>query len=255
MKLRTLTWNIGGGKLLEPGKDPRVMSSYTKEGLTSIVAKLKDIDADIIMLQEVQSFADTNQIATIAKRMGLQYFFYDPTSKSHIDDGQSLGNGIISKYPISEHKTGLFYNPKVTFSFDGDAVQSHDKGYGHCLIDFNGYKIRAITLHLLPFQKVGIDIYSKAAKKIFKSVAAGLTFNDEHILLQGDFNIDASTIGRHFNTLVGDNELLELPLKHPTTPRGHTLDHVLYKGMTVDDVIIDSSVKTDHYPVICTFQI
>ncbi len=183
MELKTLTWNIGGAKLLSPGEDPSLLASYNVEGLADIIAKLTEIDPDIITLQEVEGSTETNQIAYIAERIGREHYFYDTTSASHIDTSQSLGNGIISRYPISEHKAGLFLNPDVEFDLEGQVVKSHDKGYSLGLIDINGFRVRTVSLHLLPFRRMGIELNSNVAKNIYESVAAELKFEDEHVLI------------------------------------------------------------------------
>lgn len=255
MELKTLTWNIGGGKLLKPGEDPTLLASYAVEGLDDIVAKLIDIDPDIIALQEVEGSENTNQIAYIAEQLGREHFFYDPTSKSHIDVSQSLGNGIISRYPLLEHRTGFFHNPNLEFDLEGQTVKSHDKGYGQCLIDFKGYKIRTATLHLLPFRRMGIELDTGVAQKIYESIAGELSSDDEYILYHGDFNIDDSTVSKYLATLFSRSNLSEIVLEWPTTPKDRKYDHVLFRGMLLNGVVIDSSVATDHYPVVCTFQI
>jgi hypothetical protein len=43
MELKTLTWDIGGGKLLQDGADPLRMASYAKDGLDAIAGLLKRI--------------------------------------------------------------------------------------------------------------------------------------------------------------------------------------------------------------------
>lgn len=255
MELKTVTWNIGGGKLLKQGEDPTLMASYTEEGLDDIVAKLTEIEPDVITLQEVEGSEATNQIAYIAERIGLPYFFYDPTSESHIDTSQSLGNGIISKYPIAEHRTGFFYNPDIEFDLEGKIVRSHDKGFGECLIDVNGHNIRTTSLHLLPFRKMRIELDSEVANKIYASVADTLSSEDDLMLLQGDFNIDSETVGKYLSELFERNNLLEIVVGQPTTPNARKYDHVLFKGIRLVGVDIDELVKTDHYPVTCRFQI
>lgn len=243
------------GKTFKPGEDPGLLASYSEEGLNDVAAKLIEIDPDIIALQEVEGSEETNQIVHIAERMGREYYFYDPTSKSHIDTSQSLGNGIISRYPVSEHQAGLFLNPNVEFDLEGQKVKSHDKGYGLCLVDFNGYQIRTGTLHLLPFRMMGIELDSEVAMDIYESVADELQFESDLVLMQGDFNIDDSMVGDYMATLFNRQDLSEITLGQPTTPKNRKYDHVLYKGLLLTSVAIDPSVMTDHYPVTCTFQV
>lgn len=96
MKLKTVTWNIGGGRLLENGEDPTKMASYSVDGIESIAKWLGETSPDIVAVQEAHGDEDGNQIQYIAKCLGYDYYFYDPISDSHIDASQKLGNGLIS---------------------------------------------------------------------------------------------------------------------------------------------------------------
>lgn len=255
MNLKTVTWNIGGGRLLEEGRDPAGSGSYTRDGLEHIVKWLKQSDPDIIALQEVEGTDQSNQIAYMASRLGYVDACYDATSRSHMDQSKQLGNGIISRFPLSAHRTGKFHNPHKIFNLEGRSVQSHDKGYSTCSVRVNENIISTTTLHLLPFRVMEIELDSETASTIFSSVTDALQGAGELVLIQGDFNIDAESVGKYFPTLFGDNGLKEIVVETATTPKGRKYDHVLYKGLTLTKVEIDSSVGTDHYPVICHFEI
>jgi exonuclease III len=54
MELKTLTWNIGGGKLLQDGADPPCIASYSENGLDAIAGLLESEEPDVIALQETQ---------------------------------------------------------------------------------------------------------------------------------------------------------------------------------------------------------
>lgn len=254
MQIKTITWNVGGAKELEAGKDPLLMSSYNVDAVQAIADYLKQISPDIVTLQEVQGNDNGNQVEALARLMGYEYYFYEATSDSHIDVGHTLGNGIISKYPISDHTTGVFLNPKAEALLEGTPVTSHDKGYGSCMVSIDGVNIRVSTTHLLPFRMMGIDLGSDMGKKILASVERSLATQEDKVLIQGDFNIDSELMAPYLPNLVFDQELEEVKIDHPTTPKGSRYDHVLFKGMTLKTVTIDSQVNTDHYPVICTFD-
>lgn len=256
MKLKTVTWNIGGGKLLEDGEDPTKMASYSVDGIESIAKWLEEISPDIMAIQEAHGNEDGNQIQYIAKYLGYDYYFYDPTSDSHVDDSQKLGNGLISKYPISNQKVGRFFNPNITFQLEDRVRQTHDKGYGSCDITIGNIAIHATTLHLIPFRSVGIEFDSETGKKIISSISSELQneSDTDFQLIQGDFNIDANTVSGHLAPLFSANKLSEIVLDGPTTPNERMYDHVLYNGLNLKKVDIDSGVKTDHYPVTCDFE-
>ena len=61
MELKTLTWNIGGGKLLQDGADPLRIASYAEDGLDAIVGLLESEEPDVIALQETQQKKGTTR--------------------------------------------------------------------------------------------------------------------------------------------------------------------------------------------------
>lgn len=254
MELTTVTWNIGGARLLKSGEDPKVMSSYSEPGLEEIALWLQESDPEIVFLQEVEGDDYSNQVEYIAQKADYPYFFYDPMSPSHLNTSQKLGNGVLSKFPYSEHTSSVFNNPGISFSLEGTVVESHDKGYSSCLINTGNAAVRAVTLHLLPLKKMGVSLSSSTAKTIYSDVASRLQFTDSHVLIQGDFNIDNPTVADTIPRLFSDTALEEVVVSAPTTPKGRTYDHSLYKGFNLQSFIVDSSVKTDHYPLICNFN-
>lgn len=255
MIVKTMTWNIGGGKLLEDGKDPGLMSSYNVDGVGLIAEQVNSHKPDIITIQEAHGNHAINQIKQIANELGYAYYFYDAISDSHIDTDFKLGNGLISKFPISNVQKGRFLNPEIYFELEGRKAYTHDKGYGSCDIVIYDKIIHAVSLHLIPFRSVGLDFESNLAQDILRSVGSELVDTHELQLIQGDFNIHSPTVREYIQSLFDDNGLSELILNEPTTPKGRMYDHVLYRGLKLDEVKVDSSVKTDHYPVICTFEL
>lgn len=254
MKLRTVTWNIGGAKYLKDGEDPLLMDSYSVDAIPEIAKWLESVDADIITLQEAQGDENSNQVAEIAQLLGYKHYFFDAISPSHIDEGKTLGNGTISKHPIANKTSGLFLNPGISTTLQGKPAVSHDKGHGTCIVDFNGHNIHVTTLHLLPFRPFGIELESEMGKSILQSVESALSPTSPKLLIQGDFNIDSERLEDILPKLFA-NGLHEITLEEPTTPVGKHLDHVLYRGLSLEKTRIDSNVRTDHYPVICDFII
>lgn len=254
MQLRTLTWNIGGGKLLTPGADPSLIASYGRDGIADIASIIKESGANIVALQEVQQGDAQSQVEQLASLAEYKYFFYDVTSDSHIEEGHKLGHGILSKYPISNHHIELFNNPKVRIEWeDGSIATSFDKGFSSCDVDVNGIKISVTTLHLIPFRRFDISLDSKLATEILTDVSNKLGTNSDIRLIMGDFNIDDSHLVSYFSELFREQELGEVEIDVPTTPKGRRYDHVMFKGIRYKSKQINSSVLTDHYPVVCTF--
>lgn len=251
MRLKTITWNIGGGKHLKDGEDPLLMASYSVDAVIEIAEWLKMSNPDIITIQEAQGDKDTNQVEEIAKLLEYKYCFFDPTSSSHIDENKTLGNGVISKRPISNHSAGLFLNPNIETTIQGRHAVSHDKGWSTCTVNIDGYDISVTTLHLLPFRAFNVDFESKIGGEVLRNIESAILPKTPTALIQGDFNIDSPQLAPILPNLLVNMD--EISLNEPTTPSGRRYDHVLYKGLELKSMQIDSNVKTDHYPVICEF--
>ena len=86
------------------------------------------------------------------------------------------------------------------------------------------------------------------------SIETAIMPSEQTALIQGDFNIDSEQLAPILPALLTDN-MDEVLLNEPTTPVGRRYDHVFYKSLILENMKVDSSVKTDHYPVTCEFSV
>lgn len=254
MNLKTITWNIGGGKLLSPDSDPTKLASYKEDGLEVISDFLRKEEPDVITLQEVQDGA-LNQAEFIANSIGYEYLALDLISESHIDKDHQLGNAIISRHPIISHEFTLFETPDIEVEWeDGTVVRPHDKGLTNCKINANGVEILVSTLHLIPFRRFNINIDSEQAKVILDDIASKIENNSSKWILQGDFNINDTSLEKHLPKLF-DANTSEVLTELPTTPKGHYPDHIVYRGVDLIKSKIHDEFATDHYPIAAEFKL
>jgi endonuclease/exonuclease/phosphatase family metal-dependent hydrolase len=255
MIVKTVQWNIGGGKLLTEGADPLLLSSYRQDGLDAIIALLREINPDIITLQETHAADGHNQPETIAKALGYAGWVNDEWAESHVEEGQKLGQGIITRLPIKEHSFEWFTNPNFEAVWeDGSIAKSHDKGRTRCMVMLpNGTEVTVQTLHTIPLRRFNVAPDSPEAQKMYANIASKLA-SDGIDILQADFNIDAQSLRQAFPTLfaAGFDEVVQ---QMTTTPKQQYLDHVLYKGFKVVNSNTIQDVLTDHYPVVTTFEL
>jgi len=256
MKIKTVSWNIGGAKTLQPGTDPGLMASYNVDAIDDIVEKLKAISPDVIAFQEIQKNDSYDQAALIASKLGYNYFINESFSWSHNEAGADLGNAIVSKYPIISHQVGTFLNPNISVLWeDGTTAVTHDKGYIQATLDVNGIEVSVLTLHLTPFRKFGMELDDEKALEILADVSEKIiSHSGDRTVVLGDFNIDGATIGHYFPDF-REAGFEEASTDGPTTPKNRTYDHLLYKGLQLTDKSIDSDVLTDHYILITDLEL
>lgn len=254
MMIKTLTWNIGGGKLLRKNADPTRLSSYTVDGLAAIAKKLKEENPDIITLQETQKSKERDQAQIIANDLGY-FYVHDSTSVSHIDEGHQLGHAILSQFKITSHASGFFTNPHVETTWeDGSKVTSFDKGYTTCTLDVHGKPVTVTTFHLFPFRKFGVDMHSAQAANLLQDIQSKLKGHYSPWIIQGDFNINDATI-REYMPAMFDGQTTEISLQSPTNIRGRKYDHIICCGGNIVNHMVISDVRTDHFPVTATITI
>lgn len=254
MKIRTLTWNIGGGKFLAEGADPSLMASYKVDGIHEIIEYLQSENLDIITLQETQSGKSYDQVKQIAEILGYNYV-HDSTSDSHIDIDYKLGHAILTKHSIISHITGLFKNPNVETEWeDGTIAKSFNKGYSTCILDLGGQELSVTTLHLMPFRKFNIALDSGVAAEVLANVQVSIDTSADNWIMQGDFNINTDRIRDYLPGLFSDTTD-EILLTEPTTPKNRKYDHIIFNNLNLIRFKVDPNVKTDHYPIIAEFNL
>lgn len=253
MLLKTVQWNIGGGKIRKEEADAASDESYKKDGVEYIIDILKTLSPNIITLQETHTNENTVQAKIIVEALGLPFYINDDYDDSHVEAGQRLGQAIISSFPISNHSFGLYLNPKYRLKRpDGSVWISHDKGFSRCIID-TGVPLTIETTHIVPFRRFNIDL-AKEGAEVIRDISSKLNTDAPRLLIQGDFNMDGNSLADFLPSLF-ENGLQEIQLGKPTTPKGRNYDRILYRGLKPVKTVVLDSVLTDHYPICTEFEI
>ena len=256
MNIKTLQWNIGGGRVCKEGADSTVAAAYPENGLDSIVEFLKREQPDVITLQETHESNDCCQTQTIAEALKLSYWTNDSYDESFIEKGQRIGQAVVSKHPIVEKRFASFTNPKFSLiDDDGNKITSKNGGLTACVIELpDKNRLQIETFHMTPFHFFAVDLESEQALKVLREVEGLMGKAKIPTIVQADFNLDYSSI-RHLFAETFAAGMREVIQENPTTPKGKRLDHILYAGINHLKSEVVKDVKTDHYPVIAWFQV
>jgi len=254
LKIKTLQWNIGGGKIRAGEADPTSIASYTQEDLEYIIRTIKKADPDIITLQETHANKKINQAKIIADLLGYKYFINDVYDVSHVDSGFGLGQAIIARFEMADHNFEFFHDLDISFiAPSGKKEKLHKKGLSSVKMQIGEESLTVMTLHNIPFRKIGLDPKSAEMRKLREDIENKISKYSGECLLQGDFNVNAGSIKGFLPNILRNFE--EVLTDEPTTPKGRKYDHVLYRGLRFLKKTVDSTVLTDHYPIICEFEI
>ena len=257
MKIKTLQWNIGGAIIRDINSDASLSDSYSIESIDYIINYINDLSPDLITIQESHSNNLTSQGKEISKRTNLKYYMDFIQTDSHLKKSEKLTLSILSNYPIQSSKYINFMNPNwKLIRSNGDIWYSHDKGIGFAEVEIEGKTLLIETLQLMPFRKYEKDILSEELE-IVKTDISSKIFNNlahERVLIQGDFNLNFQSLKDVFNQ-ISEDKFLEIEIFQDTTPRGRKYDHIIYKGIKLLSFKIDSEILTDHYSLVCEFEI
>src|SRR3989338_9456032 len=138
--MKLICWNIAGGHMFRESLEDAI--SYDEENLEYFIEKLRDENADIVVLQEAHTPLAKEELAQseiIAKQLGYSFTANHPYGRSHIKSGQQLSLSTLSKFPIIHSNFHKIPNPGLSIVRpNGDKWVSFDVGFLVCEIDYNG---------------------------------------------------------------------------------------------------------------------
>lgn len=140
-----------------------------KESLGSIIESIRDTNAHIIGLQEVDRFMPRSgfkdQAKEIAEALGYHYVYGETINIL----GVKYGNAIISQFPILEHE-----NKKLP----GDSMET--RGLLSAKIDVEGSSYQVYTTHL--------GLTARDREQQIRAINISIEQSAESFILMGDFN-------------------------------------------------------------------
>jgi len=255
MKIKTIQWNIGGGYVRKPDSDPSKASSYDTLDLDYFVKKIHEYSPTFITVQETHTSHNLIQTEYLANKLGIPYFHNDIYDKSHIEEGQMLGQGIISIFPFVSNTFDFYQNPLLEMvSDDGGKWISHNKGITKLSVNINDAILVVKTTHFVPFRKFGTSLNSIDMKKIRKDIVTKILPINKFELFQGDFNVDDESL-RNALPEIFVNNMDEIKTSKPTTPKNRRYDHILFNGLKLIKSETIDNVLTDHFPIYTEFEL
>ncbi len=259
--LTTVQWNIHGGELRGEFDDPSKRDSYTNKDLETVIAYLKEINADIITLQETQWYSEySSQARTIAQKLRM-YRVEAPLSPSQFDPNARLSIAILSRFPLAFPETRLFKNPEWTAERpNGDVWDTHDKGILKADLYLpNQKRMRVATLHGFPAHEYGKSFEDPENQPVIKDMRDKIHEDSTRVpryLVQGDFNIDARQLTSASAMIrnVVPFALHGVEIRRATIFSGETVDHILYRSLKHQKTEVRGT-RSDHHALVSRFTV
>jgi len=248
MQVKLLQWNI-----------------LYKEKIENIVKLLKEINADIICLQELgidckfnPTISDTPSY--VASQLGYNYYFERAHTKSDMTEMKAIGNGIFTRFKINKKSHFFTQEPKPIQK----SYQDEGRVYVEVELDIDHLLFTIATTHLSYVHEFQINNQKRA--EIDKLVNYAKNKKEKYIVT-GDFNCppDSYAISELNKYLVHCGPSFEKPTwtTKPFEYQGFNEDKLRWRldyiFATKDVKIISSEiVKTnysDHLPILVKFEI
>ena len=251
-KLKVMTWNIKFGAaridfFFDCHDDKTGFSKKEAEkNLLNLAKKIKEIDPDILFLQEVDinsyRSGNTNQLKFILENTNLNYGVYasqwkvDNLPKHNIKKINS-GNAILSKYPL---KNGKRY--ALPLIKDQDFITQYfylKRNILKAEINFKNDKLILLNTHISAFSK---DNTKRKQIKHFKEMID--SYKNKAVIAGGDLNLIPSTSKKieEFSDIVCKENFVYKSFKLEL----NILD-ILYKSYTPAISLKDFNKNNDKY--------
>lgn len=251
--MKFICWNIAGGHIFRESLEDAI--SYDEENLDYFIEKLRDENADVIVLQEAHTPIEKGGVAQseiIAKRLGYSFAANHSYGHSHIKNGQQLSLSTLSKFQMIRSDFHKIPNPGLSIVRpNGDKWISFDVGFLVCEIDYNGTSINIANGHMVPFHYFKRDFSEPNFHNVRSTISKlCISLSEKPTLIGADFNYN------NVIALLPDiykNDLYrEAFIGIETTPGRGQQDHVLFSRQWH---FVNSEVKkveVDHF--LCSFE-
>lgn len=168
----------------------------TATSKTDVVEVLRQIDADIVGMQEVDHrLSSTGQVEYLANALGYPYYYF-----ALCEEADSEGHGIMSKYLIKDYK-------EVSYKFQ----QGEPRKYTRAVLVIDGKEVAFYNTHCTTgtWQETGYQ-FEELRNAIYKEKLP--------VILTGDFNLKLSEQKKRIDTdkLLPLNGLHEMEISHPS---------------------------------------
>lgn len=238
--IKAMTYNIWG------------VRGLTMEDMEAMAEVIKEVDPDIIALQEVDELTTRNpmQITKImAELTGMEHYWF---AKAMDYQGGQYGEAILSKLPFKEKK---LYTLGTTPQLPGEP-----RAVAQVTIEKEGKEFYFIGTHL--------DHLGNEANRLkqTRDIVDILKTHEKPVILVGDLNLKPDSesmaiLQEHLSLGCFNNNCLPTypsPVKPEQEPR--TLDYLMYapsNAFTVQSyqVYQRAGSASDHYPVVATFRL
>ena len=259
MDIKVVFANILGGREFLGSTYGEI--NFGKNIVDQYIEKIAKQQPDLLSLAEVhlEDESHSEMVTYIAKKLGLPYYDFMGSDRSHLADGKILGNAILSKYPIKSNDHFIVEAPAVEVDRpNGDHWILHDKLAQTSLIEIQDKIVAFTSLHYFPFHHFNRQMDDPEFAPQRLSLVDHLTRVDEATIpiISGDFNNKGFQLSSAFPELFDSGFSETQIVKSTIVGDNQQLDHILYRKK--DGSIIKAGtfeIPSDHIGLYAVVQI
>lgn len=265
--LRVACYNIAHGRGLATSNWRGGRAEERKTRLSQIADLLRDIDADIVVLNEVDFdsswSSSTNQARFLAKQAGYPYWAEQRNVDFRVLTWKwRFGNAVLSRYPIVQASVvdlPGFSNFETFFGGKKRALS--------CTVELKGDRVRVVAVHLCHRSEA---IRARSAEVITEIASSDTVAS----IVAGDFNstptgFPNSESATALGNAMGILDASALFQRRPEQPSGSPAEltyHSTQPASTIDWILVprnwhiieyrvEPSVLSDHRPVVAELSL
>lgn len=237
MTIKIMTYNIMHGLdfLLWQEQDKKVIN------LDKIGDIIKNINPDIIGLNEVYNSSDMNQVQYLAERLGYSYYYFGRSIT--LKNGTFYGNAIISRYPIAYFKVNEIPAPEFR------ALNRHYEARTilEATLIIGDLSVKCFVAHFGlsgDERRMATDTLLRLAKEN----------KDMPLIAMGDFNMDDDPLLVEIKSFFDDCNLCKKENTFCLRGKECKIDHIFTKNFRIVKEGAERYVASDHYPLWMTIE-
>ncbi len=214
--------------------------------------KLRELDADIVFLQEVQGEHDSHALSHATYPEAPQHEFLADEFWAHHAYGMNAlyeaghhGNAILSRFPIMQ-----------TRNKDVSAHRFEQRGLLHCEIDFKGQSVHCFCAHFGLFAKGRREQMETMIAHVQSEVAP-----EALLIIAGDFNDWRNQLSRGLASGLNVHDVFQIgsgktARSFPAAFPLFKLDRIYVRGFDVVDCKVHGSRRmSDHAALLAQLKI
>lgn len=227
--------------------------------LTQTIEQIKSLEADIVLLQEVeQVIPAVGQVQPPPNYLRLyeafpslhSYFSYPPADAKELPFGYGLA--VFSRFPLEEPEAIALPAPDLTFSFEGKTTHPTDRLLIGVKLEISGQRIQVYNTHLQAFFIINYSSDNFPEQR--NTVAAKLLQSKLPTIIGGDFNSAPGESTIEVIEGLGYRSVQKTAITWKRRP--YILDHLLYSPhLAVKQHWVIDTDAADHKILMAQFEL